>query len=236
MTPRTAEASPQIYARVAGFLYLLLGALAFFGLPAHWIMPGAVATVARSIMASETEFRLRILSNLLVGILNVFVVLALYQLLKPVSKSMASLMVIFNLLGVAISMLNEVNRVAALLLVSGAGYTTGFTANQVHALVLFFLELWLYGFLIAALFWGLWLFPMGYLVFKSGFIPRVLGILLMIGCFGYLINSFAVFLAIPNYQLNIVIFTGVGEVLFPLWLLIRGVNVERWQKRAREAA
>jgi hypothetical protein len=79
------------------------------------------------------------------------------------------------------------------------------------------------------------LFPMGYLVFKSGFLPRILGILLMIGCVGYLIQSFAAFL-LPNLEVNIALFTFWGEVLFPLWLVIKGVNVEQWEKRARESA
>ena len=76
---------------------------------------------------------------------------------------------------------------------------------------------------------------MGYLVFKSGYIPRILGILLMIGCFGYLIDNFAVIL-FPNYEMNIAIFTFWGEILFPLWLLLKGVNIEQWEKRALESA
>lgn len=148
---------------------------------------------------------------------------------------MAALMVIFLLLGVPIAMLNELNQFAVLLLSSGADYLRGFTANQLHALVLLFLHLHDYGIDIAGIFWGLWLFPMGYLVFKSGFLPRILGILLMIGCVGYLIQSFAAFL-FPNFEVNIALFTFWGEVLFPLWLVIKGVNVEQWEKRAREAA
>ena len=104
-----------------------------------------------------------------------------------------------------------------------------------HALALLFRNLHDYGIQIAGIFWGLWLFPMGYLVFKSGFLPRILGILLMIGCVGYLIQSGAAFL-LPNLQVNIALFTFWGEVLFPLWLLVKGVNVVRWEKRAREAA
>ena len=124
------------------------------------------------------------MSALLVQIVNIFVVLALYQLLKPVNKNMAVLMVIFLLLGVPIAMLNELNQFAVLLLSSGADYLRGFTADQLHGLGLFFLQLHDFGTNIAGIFWGLWLFPMGYLVFKSGFLPRVLGILLMIGCGG----------------------------------------------------
>jgi hypothetical protein len=148
---------------------------------------------------------------------------------------MAVLMVIFLLLGVPIAMLNELNQFAVLLLSSGADYLRVFTQGQLHALVSLFLNLHNDGITIAGIFWGLWLFPMGYLVFKSGFLPRILGILLVIGCVGYLIQSFAALL-LPNLEVNIALLTFWGEVLFPLWLVIKGVNVEQWQKRARVSA
>lgn len=234
MTTRTAETSPLVTARVAGLLYLILIPLAFLGIPD----PGAsgdAATAATNIMASESSFRLSIASALVTQIVNVFVVLVLYRLLKPVHQGIAMLMVIFLLLGVPIAMLNELNRLAILVLMSGTDYLTVFAPGQLQGLAPLFLDLHQQGITIAGIFWGLWLFPMGYLVFKSGFLPRVLGILLMIGCLGYLIESFAAFLA-PSFQLNIVLFTFWGEVLLPLWLLIKGVNVERWQQRALQSA
>jgi hypothetical protein len=89
--------------------------------------------------------------------------------------------------------------------------------------------------MIAYIFWGLWLLPLGYLVFKSGYLPRILGILLMISCFGYLIDFFTFFL-FPNFDVAINMFTGWAELLLCLWLLIKGVNVEQWEKRALESA
>src|SRR6516164_9335474 len=144
MTTRTAETSPLLRARVAGLLYLSLVPLSIFG-----------------ILYSGPS-RLGIVSALLVQIVNIFVVLALYQLLKPVNKNMAVLMVIFLLLGVPIAILNELNQFAVLLLSSGADYLRVFTAAQLHALVLLFLNLHDEGINIAGIFWGLWLFPMGY--------------------------------------------------------------------------
>jgi len=235
MTTHTAETSPLIRARVAGFLYLML-LPAPFGLiyvPSRLVVSGDAAATASNIMASESLFRLGIVSNLLVQIVNIFVVLALYQLLKPVNKNMASLMAIFVLVGVSIGMLNELTQLAVLRLLSGADYLTVFTTDQLKGLVYLFLRLHSQGLLIAQIFWGLWLFPMGYLVFKSGFLPRILGILLMIGCFGYVIDSFAAFL---GYNVSIIFFTSWGELLFTLWLLIKGVNVEQWEKRALESA
>ena len=117
-------------------------------------------------------------------------------------------------------------------LLNGADYLKVFPTDQLQALAYLLLRLHSQGVLIAQIFWGLWLFPMGYLVFKSGFLPRILGILLMIGCFGYVIESFAAFL---GYNVSIIFFTGWGELLLLLWLLIKGVNVEQWRQRELEA-
>jgi len=203
--------------------------------PSAIMVPGDAATTASNIMTSESLFRLGIVSALIVQLIQIAVVLVLYKLLKPVNKNLAVLMVIFILVGVPIAMLSELNRFAALLLLSGADYLAAFTADQLHAQVMQFLDIREYGINIAGIFWGLWLFPMGYLVFKSGYIPRILGILLMIGCFGYLIESVAFFL-FPNFDATISLYTFWGEVLFPLWLLIKGVNIEAWEKRALEPA
>jgi hypothetical protein len=229
--------SIQKTARVAGFLYLLLLPLGIFGLilPSSLILPGDIARTINNIMASESLFRLGIMSALVTQLVNIFVVLALYKVLNPVDKNHAALMVVFSLLGVPIAMLSELNKFAVLLVLNGSGYLTTFTADQVQALVSLFLDLHEYGINIAGIFWGLWLFPMGYLVFKSGFLPRILGILLMIGCFGYLFDSVTFFL-FPNLGVTVAQFTFIGEILLPLWLLIKGVNVEVWEKRAFESA
>jgi hypothetical protein len=136
-------------------------------------------------------------------------------------------MVIFILLGAPIAMLNELNRGAVLLLLH--------SADQSYALLTLFFDLHEYGITIASIFWGLWLFPMGYLVFKSNYIPKIIGILLMIGCFGYLIDSFT-FLLFPNWGVTISQFTFIGELLLPLWLLVKGVNVKQWEKRMFQPA
>ncbi len=229
-------------ARIAGFLYLLMAPFGIFGImyvPSILIVPGDAATTTNNIMTSESLFRSGIVSALIVQILIILVVLFLYKLLKPVNKNHALLMVIFILVSVPITMLNELNHFAALLLSSGADYLTVFSASQLQALVPLFLNLHEYGIFITSIFWGLWLFPMGYLVFKSGFLPRILGILLMIACFGYLIDSFGRLL-LPNFDATIVAtivgFMLWGELLFPLWLLIKGVNVEHWEKRVLESA
>ena len=236
MTTRTAGPSPLVLARVAGFLYLIANLFAPFTLlylPSRFIVRGDAAATASNIMASESLFRFGIVLNLFTFIGQIFLVLALYQLLKVVNKNMASLMVIFSLAAVPIAMLNELNNLAVLQFLNNADYLKVFQNDQLQALAYLFLRLHSQGFLIAQIFWGLWLFPMGYLVFKSGFLPRIIGVLLMIGCFGYLIDSFAAFL---GYNVNIIFFTGWGELFLLLWLLIKGVNVEQWEKRALESA
>jgi hypothetical protein len=233
MTTRTTERSLLIYTRVAAILYLVpFAPFSLLYVPSRLVVSGDAAATASHIMASESLFRLAIVSNLLNAVCFIFVALLLYQVLKPVNKNMALLMVILNLLGVPILMLNELNRLAVLLLL-GDAHLTVFTPDQVHALVPFFLNLHALGINIAVIFWGLWLFPMGYLVFKSGFLPRIIGVLLMIGCFGYLLQSFVAFL-LPNLGVNLAQFTAWVEVLLPLWLLIKGINVEQWQKRTLE--
>ncbi|MFQ6062344.1 MAG: DUF4386 domain-containing protein [Methanosarcinales archaeon] len=236
MANRNVETSPLVYARIAGFLYLLMAPLGAFGImyvPSILIVPGDVVATASNIMANELIFHLSIVSALIVQIVQIFLVLVLYKLLKPVNKNHALLMVIFILVAVPIAMLNELNHFAVLLLLSGADYLAVFTIDQLQAMMSLFLELHQHGIIIAQIFWGLWLFPMGYLVFKSGYLPRILGVLLIIGGFGYLIDSFTLFL-FPKFGVTISKFTFLGEVLFPLWLLIKGVNVEQWEKRALE--
>jgi hypothetical protein len=236
MTNRTAEASPLVRARVAGFLYLITNLFAPFTLlylPSRFIVRGDAAGTASNILASESLFRFGIVLNLFTFIGQIFLVLALYQLLKVVNKNMASLMVIFSLAAVPIAMLNELTQLAVLQLLSGADYLKAFPVDQLQALAYLFLRLHGQGLLIAQIFWGLWLFPMGALVFKSGFLPRILGILLMVACFGYVVESFAAFF---GYNVSIIFFTGWGELFLLLWLLIKGVDVEEWKKRALDSA
>jgi uncharacterized protein DUF4386 len=235
MTTTTTETSPLFRARLAGFLYLVVNLFAPFTLlylPSRFIVRGDAAGTAADIMASESLFRFGIALNLFTFIGQIFLALALYQLLKVVNKNMASLMVIFSFLAVPIAMLNELTQLAVLQLLSGVDYFNVFPVGQLQALAYLFLRLHSQGLNIAQIFWGLWLFPMGYLVFKSGFLPRLIGILLMIACFGYVIQSFAAFF---GYNLDIIFFTGWGELFFMLWLLIKGVDAERWKQRAATA-
>jgi hypothetical protein len=232
----TTTRSPNFIARVTGFLYLLLIPLGLFGIlyvPSFIIVPGDMAATASNITANELLFRLSIVGAILVQLVNIAVVILLYCLLKSVNKYVAGLMVIFLLLGIPIAYLNELSKFGVLLLLNGTEYASIFTPDQSLALAALFLDLHQHGIMIAQVFWGLWLIPMGYLVYRSGFLPRVLGILLVIGGLGYLTDSFIFFLS-PSFGFEFTTFTFIGEALFPLWLLIKGVNREKWEERATE--
>jgi hypothetical protein len=236
-TTRSAETSPLIYARVYFLLYLVhFGSFFNLGIVHQsLIVPGDAATTVNNIMASESLFRIGFVSDLIGQAVFILLALVLYKLLKPVNKNQAALMVILALVGIPIAMLNLLNQFAALLLLSGAEYLTVFEPDHLHARVMLFLDLQRHGVFIAQIFWSFWLFPLAYLVFKSGFLPRILGILLLIAGFGYLID-FVIFFLFPSFDVVISGFTWWGELILALWLLIKGVNVEKWEKLALDSA
>ncbi len=208
--------------------------------PNTLFVPGDITATVSNILANQTLYSLSIVTALLTQVVQIFAVLFLYKVLKPVNKNYAVLMVVFILLAVPIAMLNENNQFAVLLLLNGAeffgvDFLAFFTADQIEALVALFLGLRQTGLYIAQIFWGLWLFPMGYLVFKSGFLPKIIGALLIVAGFGYLIDSFISFF-VPDFGITFTTFTFLGEMLIAFWLLIKGVNVEAWNKRALESA
>ena len=223
---------------MAGFLYLILavcGGFAEFASRQGLIVPGDAAATVGNITASETLFRIGVVGELIGQAVFILLVLALYRLLQSVNQSQAVLMVILVIVAVTITCINMLNQFAALLLLHGGSYLTVFDASQLQALVLYFLNLHKAGYMIAQVFFGLWLLPLGILVYRSGFMPKLIGILLVVACLGYLIDVFTFFL-VPGFSLVFSEFTFVGELLLLFWLLIRGVNVEQWKKRALATA
>jgi hypothetical protein len=232
-----ARTSALRLARRAGLFYLSLVPLGFFGnkyIPSLMEPSNAAATI-NNILAHASLFRLSVLSALTTPIVTVLVALLLYQLLQSVNRNQAVLMVVFALAAAPIAMLNELNHFAVLLLLGGAGYTAAFSPAQIQSQVMFFLDLNRQGGFIAAIFWGLWLLPMGSLVFHSGFLPRIIGVLLIIAGIGYLIDCAALFL-FPDLNVAVSQLTFIGELALLLWLLIKGVDVRRWERRAAEPA
>jgi hypothetical protein len=221
--------SPQKTARVAAFVFLtvfFLGMATELFIRPGMIVPGDAAATARNIAASEGLFRLSLVSDLIRQVLLMALTLVLYRLLKPVNQTIAALMVIFYLVCVPVSLLNEINHLAVLLFSSGAGYLTALTTDQLNTLGMFFLDLRKYGTYIPQLF-SFWMLLLGYLVFKSGFLPRILGILLMLAGLCYT-GSAVLFLLFPDFDATILgLFAFIAEFLFYLWLLIKGVKAQK---------
>lgn len=218
-------------ARMAGFLYLIFIVTCGFAVAVRskLIVFGDGAATANNIMASEWLFRIGFMSELLSAVLFLLSAWTLYVLLKPVNKNLALLFVLLNLGGVAIECINMLNQFAALLLLSGADYLKVFEADQLQALAMLFLKLHSNGYIIAQIFYGTWLFPLGYLVLKSGFLPRILGILLIIDCFAVLIWFFQSFL-FPGYGViayPCLVESFIAEFSLSLWLLIKGVKDQK---------
>ena len=223
-------------ARLAGVFYLLMAPFAAFSLKVRFSAfehADAAQTVA-NITAAPGQYLAAIVTWLVSQTLMIFLVVALYRLLRPVSKTYAALMAALGLIGIPISMLNEINQFAVLLWLGPSEFTANVDPTQIQANVMFFLHLHERGMQICHIFWGLWLLPFGYLVFKSEFLPRLLGILLMVAGIGYLVDLTG-YLLFPGSNFTITPYTFVGELLLPLWLVIKGVRVEQWHGRALPA-
>lgn len=217
-------------ARIAGLLYLTSLFTAPFGflyIPGKLIVSDNAAATADRIRASEWLLRLGIGTELVGQIIAVFVVLALYNLFKPVNAQRARLLVVLGaLVSVPIVFMNVLNHVAALTLVGDAGFLSVFSRADRDALAYLFLRLHSAGLTVASVFWGLWLFPFGMLVIRSGFIPRVLGVLLMIAGAAYLATAFST-LVMPQYasivrQLSFPFYFGEPPII--AWLVIWGAK------------
>jgi hypothetical protein len=215
-------------ARIAGILILIISPFAVFSMmyvTSNLIVPGDAATTANNIIASAGLFRLGIVSDSVVFLIEIAIVVMLYVLLKPVSKTLSLVAAFSRLAMTVIQGINLLNYFTVLLLLSGADYLTVFKPDQLHALVLLFLNVHEYVVLIWGLFFSLHLFFVGYLVYKSGYIPRILGVLLVIASLCYLTQSFGNIL-LPKYEeiFTLIGFISIIELAFPLWLVIKGVR------------
>jgi len=219
-------------ARIAGSLYLsyiIATAIANVVGRKGIIVEGDAAATTANIIAKGTLFRIGFVSDVLAGVLFLLAAWALYVLLKPVNKNIALLFLLVNLGGVAVQCINMLNLFSAVILSSGADYLKVFQPDQLQALAMVFLDLYKNGFMIAQFFFGVWLFPLGYLVFKSGYLPKVLGIVLMVECFGWLLYPFQFFL-FPSYGVITYLSFAVGfigEFSLALWLLIMGAKDQK---------
>ncbi len=200
--------------RFAGLLYVVFSIPGFFAMvyvPSKLIVHGNAAATANNIAANETLFRLGIAAQLIGMAGFIFVALALYDLLKGVNRRHASLMVTLIVVSVPIAFLNELNSIAALVLVRGADFLSTFEKPQRDALAMLFLRLHGQGFVVAEIFWGLWLFPLGLLVYRSRFLPRFLGVWLALAGFAWMILSLTGVLSLQYYD-KVFTFTQPGLI------------------------
>jgi hypothetical protein len=222
-------------ARIAGLLYLLIavcGGFAFFAGYENLIVAGDATATAQKVMASEMVFRIGTIGDAFTFLLEIILTVLLYKIFKPVSQTLSLIAAYARLAMTTMIGMNLLNKFFVMMLLSGADYLKVFDPDQLDALVLLFLNAFEFGGLIWGVFFGLHLLVIGYLIFRSNFFPKVLGGLFLFAGLGYLIHSLGIFL-LPQYE---VIYTWVimatipAELAFAFWLLIKGVNVERWEK------
>jgi hypothetical protein len=217
-------------ARIAGAVYLsmvLTGPFSLIYAPTKLIVTGNATATASNILTHETLFRLWIIGDLWTHIIFICLGVALYRLLGSVSKPLAVAMLGFVLVSAAVGFLNALNNIAAFILFRGADFLNVFEQAQRNALGMLFLRLHSQGNFINEVFWGLWLFPFGLLVYRSGFLPRVIGVWLMINCVAWLVLSPIALFALSYYDAAFRFAQPFlfGELAIMLWLLIKGAKV-----------
>lgn len=218
-------------ARIAGILYLIVvitGIISLGYVPKQLIVWEDKMATFNNILKNENLFRLAIFSSVICYLAFIFLPLVLRELFKAVNNFVANIMVVSVLVSIPISFFNLYNKYLILDIIHKEEYLKIYNESQQQSLVMFHLNQYDYGIFIATFFWGLWLFPFGYLVYKSGFIPKIFGILLMLGCFGYIVN-FSGNTLFANYQdwgISKIIgkIPSIAEIGICLWLLIVGIK------------
>ena len=241
MTNRTIETSPQVYARIGGALYLIiiiLGAVEELFIRGRIVVPGDAGATAANLRSMESLWRFGIASEMFLGICTIVLTLILYVLLKPVSRDLALLATFFSLIAIAVETAYSLQLVEALYPLGDATYLKVFTPEQLNAMASLSIKAHGDGFGIALLFFGCFFPIAGYLIFKSDYLPKTIGILYLIPGLSYLTSSFTLILA-PDFAARFYfVIAGpalIGEASLCLWLLVKGVNVQEWNKRASTA-
>lgn len=233
-----AETSPQVYARIGGLAYLIIIITGAFGelfIRNKIMVSGDAAATAHNIAASPLLWRIGITGDLIMHVCDLVLTMVYYLLLRRVNKNLAMLSVLFGLIQTAVLVANKLNLVMPLLFLGNEDYLKAFDPHQLQVLSYIAVKAHGYGFGIGLIFFGFECLIDGYLIFKSGFLPRVLGVLILIAGLCYLVNSFALILfpAVSDSIFQVVmapIF--LSELSMCLWLLVKGVNVTKWKELA----
>jgi hypothetical protein len=229
--------SPQIYARLAGLLYLIVilgGLFAEIFVRGRLVVYGDTAATAHNIMTHELLYRLGFSAEVFYCACNIPLIIIFYYLFRVVNKGITLLVVFFSIVGTAIESVSLLCHYAPLVLLGGGHNLSVFTTEQLQGWSYLSIQLFEYGFAITLVFFGFYCFAIGYLIFKSTFLPRIIGVLMAMEGLFYLINSFANFLA-PEFAPRVFPFlavSAVAEISLCLWLLLFGVNVQKWKEKA----
>lgn len=238
MTDRTVESSPQLYARIGGALYLSIIVIGLFGemfVRDRLIVSGDATATAKNILASESLWRFHIAAELFLLVCAITLLMILFVLLRPVSRELTLLALFFNLVSIGLEAATAMYLVVALFPLGNAAYLKAFTPEQLYAMASLSLKSHGYGFGVSLLFFGCFCVVIGRVIFQSSFFPRTIGALMQIAGLCYLTDSFSLIVA-PAFANRlfpaILLPAFVGEASFCLWLLFKGVNVQRWKEVA----
>jgi hypothetical protein len=234
MKARTRETSPQVYARVAALLYLVVivaGIIAQMVIGGKLIVDGDAATTANNILTHKDLFQLGFTVYLIEMTCQIAYTVLFYFLLKPVNRSIALLALVFSLVGCTIKTLSRLFYISPMLVLGGSPYLAIFSTEQIQALSLLLLNVNDLAAGMALAFFGVSTFLNGYLIFRSDFLPPILGVISMLAGLGWLTFLYP---PLGNQLFMIILLLGlVGSVSIILWLLTKGVNVEKWNEVSR---
>jgi len=238
LTTDSTSFSPQKYARIGGVIYLIIIITGIFGeafVRNTLIVSGDPATTAHNIVSSELLWRLGIFADLIMQLCDLPLILILYLLLKPVNKNLALLNLLFNVIQTAVLVVNKLMLLSALFYLEDAVYLKAFGPQQLQTLTYLAIRLHGYGFGVGLIFFGFVCLLEGYLIFKSGYFPKVLGLMMQVAGVCYLINSFALILfpSLADRLFPVILIPPfVAELSLALWLLVKGVDLPKWQSTA----
>lgn len=232
---KTTQTSPQIYARIGGVLYLIIIAAGIFGelfVRGKLIVSGDPTATANSIMNSPLLWRTGIAGDLIMHVCDIPLILIFYVLLKPVNKNLALLALLFTMIQTAVLVATKLNLFTPLILLENVGNLKAFEPYQLQSLIYFSIKLDANGFGIGLIFFGLACIVNGYLIFRSTYLPKTLGVLMQIAGLCYLINSFSMILVPAFFNMispTILAPAFIGELSLCIWLLMKGVNLTKWE-------
>ena len=228
----------QRYARIAGVLFLLSLVAGGFGeayVPSKLIVSADAAATAANIRNFDSLYRLGFAGFLIESLCDITLVLIFYALLKPVSKELSLLAAFFGLIGTALFAFAELFYFAPPLIMGGAGYLKTFSPDQINALVLLSLKFYGYGGMIFTAYYGMAWIIRAYLIFRSGYLPKFLGVLMAIGGIGFVVRNFLLIFA-PAYASDVLLMLMFpGGLILTGWLLVKGVDVAKWNAKVNAA-